>query len=112
MTTTNTITITRRTRSLGYGVTSHVSREGGIATPRRQVSGLTPRMLLSTRRGEVRAVGGCPNGGAGCRYREAVFVGGARVVFDEHQDMSALLWELAELRDGDVDSITVTVEAP
>lgn len=110
---TMTITITRRTRSLGYGVTSHVRRDGsGIETPYRQSVGLTPRTLLITRRCAIRATGGCPDGGAGCRYREAVFVGGARVVFDEHQDMSALLWELAELRDGDVDAITVTVEAP
>jgi len=108
---TKTITISRRTRSLGYGCTSHVTRDGGIASPKRQLSGLTPRALLSARRDEVRAVGGNPNGGDGCRYREAFFVGDARVVFGECEDASSLLWDLASLRDGDVHELVLTVES-
>lgn len=108
---TKTITITRRTRSLGYGCTSHVTRDGGIASPKRQLSGLTPRALLSARRDEVRAVGGNPSGGDGCRYRESFWVGDARVVFGEYQDVSLLLWDLASLRDGDVYELTLTIES-
>ena len=111
MTYTKTVTITRRTRSLGYGCTSHVSRDGGIASPKRQLSGLTPRALLSARRDEVRAVGGNPNGGDGCRYREAFWVGDARVVFGECDDASSLLWDLASLRDGDVNELVLTIES-
>ena len=111
MTYTKTVTITRRTRSLGYGCTSHVSRDGGIASPKRQLSGLTPRALLSARRDEVRAVGGNPTGGDGCRYREAFWVGDARVVFGECDDASSLLWDLASLRDGDVNELVLTIES-
>ena len=98
-------------RALGYGVTSVATRDGGIAEPVRQHVRLTPRTLLALRDGEVRAVGGSPSGGAGCRYREAVYVGASRVLFGDDEDMSSLLWELASLRDGDVDSITVMCEA-
>lgn len=102
--------IVRGCRALGYGVTSVATRDGGIAEPVRQHVRLTPRTLLALRDGEVRAVGGSPSGGAGCRYREAVYVGAARVVFGDDEDMSSLLWDLASLRDGDVDSVTVTCE--
>jgi hypothetical protein len=102
--------IVRGCRALGYGVTSVATRDGGIAEPVRQHVRLTPRTLLELRDGEVRAVGGSPSGGNGCRYREAVYVGAARVVFGGDEDMSSLLWELASLRDGDVDSVTVTCE--
>lgn len=102
--------IVRGCRALGYGVTSVATRDGGIAEPVRQHVRLTPRTLLALRDGEVRAAGGSPSGGAGCRYREAVYVGAARVVFGDDEDMSSLLWDLASLRDGDVDSVTVTCE--
>jgi len=102
--------IVRGCRALGYGVTSHATRDNGIAEPVRQHVRLTPRTLLALRDGEVRAVGASPSGGGGCRYREAVYVGAARVVFGDGEDMSSLLWDLASLRDGDVDSITVTCE--
>ena len=106
------ITITRRTRSLGYGVTSHVERNGSsIRRPGCQLRGLTPRAMLAARVDMVRSVGGNPAGGDGCRYREALFVGGQRVVFGEDEDMGALLWDLRGLRDGDMDQITVNVEA-
>jgi hypothetical protein len=102
--------IVRGCRALGYGVTSVATRDGGISEPVRQHVRLTPRTLLELRDGEVRAAGGSPVGGNGCRYREAVYVGAARVVFGDDEDMSSLLWELASLRDGDVDSITVTCQ--
>ena len=102
--------IVRGCRALGYGVTSAATRDGGIAEPVRQYVRLTPRALLALRDGEVQAVGGSPSGGAGCRYREAVYVGSARVVFRDDEDMSSLLWDLASLHDGDVDSITVACE--
>ena len=102
--------IVRGCRALGYGVTSHVTRDGGIVEPVRQHVRLTPRTLLALRDSEVRAVGGNPSGGGGCRYREAVYVGASRVVFGDGEDMSSLLWDLASLRDGDVDFITVTCE--
>lgn len=105
------ITITRRTRSLGYGVTSHVERNGAsIRRPGCQISGLTPRALLAARPDMVRSVGGNPAGGDGCRYREALFVSGRRVVLGENADMDDLLCELRGLRDGDVNEITVNVE--
>jgi len=102
--------IVRGCRALGYGVTSHATRDGGIAEPVRQHVRLTPRTLLALRDSEVRAVGGSPSGGGGCRYREAVYVGASRVAFSDGEDMSSLLWDLASLRDGDVDSVTVTCE--
>lgn len=106
------ITITRRTRSLGYGVTSHVARDGSsIRRPGCQTTNLTPRTLLAARPGMVRSVGGNPAGGAdGVWYREAVFVGGKRVIFGEDADMDDLLCDLRGLRDGDVNEITVRVE--
>lgn len=101
------ITITRRSRNLGYGVTSHVRRDGrGIETPRRQTIGLTPRTLLRLRPGEVRSVGGNPNGGDGCWYAEGIWVGRRRV----KGRASDLLWDLQSLAWGHVDQITVTVE--
>ena len=104
------VTITRRTRSLGYGCTSHVTRDGSIGYPYRLHAQVTPRELLILRDREIRAAGGNPIGGNGCRYREAIYVGAARVVFGDDEDMSSLLWDLASLDGGDVDSITVTCE--
>jgi hypothetical protein len=108
--TTKTVTVTRRTRSLGYGVTSHVARDGrGIAEPRRQIVGLTPRRLIADRNDEIRSVGGHPEGGGGCYWREAFWIGDARVVFSEYYCRGSFLWDLASLARGELDEITVTV---
>lgn len=110
MTTTTTVTITRRSRCLGYGVTSHVARDGrSIQRPGEQYAGLTARTLLAGRARRIRGVGGNPGGG-GVYYREAVFVGGKRIVFDDHTDFGSLLWNLQSLVEGDTDAVTVTVE--
>ena len=106
-----TVTVTRRTRSLGYGVTSHVTRDGEIAEPKRQIVGLTPRTLLADRHDEIYSVGGHPEGGGGCYWREAFWIGDARVVFSEYYCRGAFLWDLASLARGELDEITVTVAA-
>ena len=105
-----TITITRRTRNIGYGCTSHVSRDGGIQTPKRDLTGLTPRTALRAREHEVRSCGGNPNGGCGAYYREGFWIGGERIALDGSYDKAELLWDLSELARGECDSVTVPVK--
>ena len=105
-----TVTITRRTRNIGYGCTSHVARDGGIQNPKRTLTGLTPRTALAARKQEVISCGGNPNGGCGAYYREGFWIGSDRVALDGSYNKSDLLWDLTLLARGECDSVTVTVK--
>lgn len=100
---TSTITITRSTR-LGYGCTSRPEQGLRIAAPEQRWTG-TPRTVREARSERLRSIG--VTGGGSCEYREALFVGGRRVVESYRGEA---LDALAMLCDGIATEATLTVE--
>lgn len=103
---TTRITITRSTR-LGYGCTS-LPEQGPhglrITAPAQRWLG-TPRTVREARAERLRSIG--VTGGGSCDYREALFVGGRRVV----ETYTGEMWDaLAMLCDGTSSTETLTVE--
>lgn len=106
--TTTTVTITRRTRTLGYGSTSqpvqgrHGLEIDSVDAP--DVTG-TARQILDAHQDAARR-------NSGHSWRRAFFVGGRRVVGDATLILSDL--DMLCTRDGGrymADSVTLTVEA-
>lgn len=103
---TSTIAITRSTR-LGYGCTSRPEQTATglrIAAPEQRWVG-TPRTVREARSERLRSIG--VTGGGSCDYREALFVGGRRVVESYRGEAFDAL---AMLCDGIVTEATLTVE--
>lgn len=106
---TTTVTVTRRTRNLGYGSTSQPVRGShgtlvidSVDAP--EVTG-TARQILKVHADEVRR-------NSGHDWAAQLFVGGRRVVGLHRIEFADL--QLLTTRDGDrylADSVTLTVEA-